>query len=94
MIQEVGNEGGVHWAHALWGTEDPPGKQGLPSEVEVKRGKPGLAEAVFTGPGPAPARFAGGTLLTGSGIGAIVLAGMHRGIMPGPPPWLKSTGRL
>lgn len=55
--------------------------------------QPRLAEAVFAGPGPAPARFAGGTLLTGRGIGAVVLAGMQRGITLGPPPWLESTGR-
>lgn len=52
--------------------------------------QPRLVEA---GPGPAPARFAGGTLLTGRGIGAVVLAGIQRGIMLGPPPWLESTGR-
>ena len=79
-----------------------PGKQELQCAVEVQHeawevlstAQPRLVEATFTGPVLAPARFAGGTLLTGRGIGAVVLADMHRGVMPGPPPWLKSTGRL
>lgn len=33
-------------------------------------------------------------LLTGGGIGAPVLAAMHRAVMPRPFPWLKSSGRL
>lgn len=55
--------------------------------------QPRLVEAVFTRPALAPAWFAGGTPLAAHGIGAAVLAGMHRGITPGPPPWLESTGR-
>lgn len=65
VTQEVGNEGGCP-GHRLYGVPRTHQASRAPTAVEVQCGawealataQPRLAEAVFTGPGPAPAQFA------------------------------------